>query len=102
MAMRVPRLNMAAVSHNLEPEPEPGSVAPRRHRSARRSSRGSGSGSGSDFGSELPPSVLRQTESAKKQLGAMLAKWAMFARGRRCAAALPSPPAPHRPPAVRR
>ena len=100
MAMRVPRLNMAAVSRDLEPEPEPGSVAPRRHRSARRSARGSGSGS--DFGSELPPSVLRQTESAKKQLGAMLAKWAMFARGRRYAAAIPSPPAPHRSPAVRR
>ena len=91
MAMRVPRLNMAAVSRDLEPEPEPESVAPRRHRSARRSARGSGSGS--DFGSELPPSVLRQTESAKKQLGAMLAKWAMFARGRRCAAVFrPLPP----------
>ena len=29
------------------------------------------------------PRLLRQTEAARKQLGAMLAMWAMFARGRR-------------------
>eukprot|EP01043_Picozoa_sp_COSAG02_P044184 COSAG02_NODE_3921_length_6045_cov_2.284729_3_plen_1043_part_00 len=31
----------------------------------------------------LDPRLLRQTQQARKQLGAMLAMWAMFARGRR-------------------